>query len=737
MRTPYLFTMLSILFTNNYIFSQSDYDYYSQINKIEIFKENFNDTLSGWKVFDNTSSTFWIDNGLFLKNATNQGSYPFFKSIFLDCENNYEIEFEFQFLRDLKNSGLFFKLLLDNNEYGLYLYRNNKSGIINCYLGKWDTKKNITIYSINENTNRLTIRNSNDSLHFYLNGDHLSSVQIEKNGILKTISFYPFQKSICKINYISINVLNKAFEFSKHDIDELKNTKIALLPIIPSSLISSDINAKIEYRLTDYLKSLNKFQLINEEDIKYAINQRNINLMSLDAITAIEIGKSLKADAIAIGYINDFEKEEEYLGKEETSYHEADKYKRHISFTFNLKLISVYNGEIITNIQKNIDKSDLGFINIRSTDNSSSYNSNANLGTNLILAVIDGAAKGISESKLNDELLPFKTLEDNCIEEIIYFSYTQILGNSRLYSFKNNFENFYADTENTFMAKSNVSDIENYANTHSSIISDIDINIPKTREYRPNSIAVIIGNQDYEKISKVDYAINDCNSIKNYLINTLGFREGNILFSQNITKTDFEEIFGNNEYYQGKLYNMIKPNISDVFIFYSGHGAPGLKNNRSYLVPIDCDPDYLEIRGYSLELFYQNLAKLQAKSIIIIVDACFSGTDIYKDISAILPKVNNPVFNIPNGVILTSSENTESSCWYNEQEHGIFTYCFLKAIQNMKENDKNNDGKLSIQEIHNSIASQTDGVPYFSRVLHSKEQHPTLQGNKDIILIEF
>jgi len=266
---------------------------------------------------------------------------------------------------------------------------------------------------------------------------------------------------------------------------------------------------------------------------------------------------------------------------------------------------------------------------------------------------------------------------------------------------------------------------------------NVDRNLPKTRMSQPNAVAVVIGNKDYQKISSVDYAINDAKSIKNYLVKTLGFKEGNIFYFENISKADFEEIFGNREFHQGKLFNNIKPNISDVFIFYSGHGAPGLTNLKGYFVPVGCDPNYLEFRGYSLETFYSSLSKLTAKSVTIVIDACFSGENVHKNISSIIPKVTDPVFIIPNGVLLTSSRATEPSCWYNDQEHGLFTYFFLKAINDKKNSDTDNDGALSYQEIYDYISPQTEGIPYYARRLHAKEQHPTIQGNGGKILIEY
>lgn len=267
---------------------------------------------------------------------------------------------------------------------------------------------------------------------------------------------------------------------------------------------------------------------------------------------------------------------------------------------------------------------------------------------------------------------------------------------------------------------------------------NVDRGIPATKMYQPDAVAVIIGNKDYQKVPNVDYAINDALSFRNYLINVLGVKSGNIIYLENIEKSDFEELFGNKEFNEGKLFNMVKPSVSDVYIYYSGHGAPGLKSFKGYFMPVDCDPNYIEFRGYSIETFYENLAKLPARSVTVIQDACFSGEDVYKDISAsILPKVQDPAFMIPNGVLISSSAATEPSCWYNEQQHGLFTYFFLRAVKDKENSDKNRDGELSFQEIFDYISSQTEGVPYYARRINGKKQTPTLKGNSDRIFVKY
>ena len=255
-----------------------------------------------------------------------------------------------------------------------------------------------------------------------------------------------------------------------------------------------------------------------------------------------------------------------------------------------------------------------------------------------------------------------------------------------------------------------------------------DIEIPpKTKLSNPNAVAVVIGNRDYKNVSDVKYALKDAISIENYLINVMGYKENNIYLVKNATQSDFTRIFGKEKNFKGELYNSVKEGKSDVFIYYSGHGAPGLNSKKSYFVPVNADPKYIEFVGYQADIFYENLSKLPAKSITVVIDACFSGANIINDISPVIIDVDDPVIKLKNGVVISSSQARQVSTWLREKEHGLFTYFFLKAIHN-KNADYNNDKQLTYNEIFDYISDNSEGVPYYARRIHGIEQTPTMQG---------
>ena len=145
----------------------------------------------------------------------------------------------------------------------------------------------------------------------------------------------------------------------------------------------------------------------------------------------------------------------------------------------------------------------------------------------------------------------------------------------------------------------------------------------------PYGVAVIIGNNSYEneRVPEVSYAHRDADAFRRFVLDVLGFNPDNFIDLRDASQAQMETAFGNEHSYQGKMWRYLNPRHgSDVVVFYSGHGVPGLKDRRGYLLPADADPDSAEINGYPIDLLYANLGRLEAaNSVQVFLDACFSG----------------------------------------------------------------------------------------------------------------
>ncbi len=266
---------------------------------------------------------------------------------------------------------------------------------------------------------------------------------------------------------------------------------------------------------------------------------------------------------------------------------------------------------------------------------------------------------------------------------------------------------------------------------------DVDTNIPEGQKAGRFDVAVIIGNRNYAASGSpdVEFAKRDALVMKEYLVRTMGYDPANILYAEDAALSRFNEFFGSERSHKGKLFRYVKPGVSKVFVYYVGHGAPDLETQEAYFVPVDANPQDLKSNGYRLQTFYDNLSKIPAKKVTVVLDTCFSGnTDrgmLFKNISPTLVKVKKEYRGPQNAVLMTSAAVDQVSGWYPEKSHSLFTYFFLKGLQGQA--DVNKDGKITVGEMD---AYVKENVPYMARRLTGNEQNPVVTGNAaDVIAV--
>ena len=233
--------------------------------------------------------------------------------------------------------------------------------------------------------------------------------------------------------------------------------------------------------------------------------------------------------------------------------------------------------------------------------------------------------------------------------------------------------------------------------------SDIDINIPTLQENFPNRFALIIGNEDYASRSMVQpeqnvpFAVNDANSVEKYMLSVLGIPQENIRKSINATAAEMRT---NINWLIQKAG--IEGKEAELFFYYAGHGFPvkdaTTNEEKSYLIPVDVSGGNAQ-EGIPLSWVYKKLQEKPCKKVTVILDACFSGAarnkGLLADNRAILIK---PVPEVLGGnlLVFASSSGDEPSNPFNKQQHGLFTYYFLKALQN-------SNGNITYQSLQEQV----------------------------------
>lgn len=191
--------------------------------------------------------------------------------------------------------------------------------------------------------------------------------------------------------------------------------------------------------------------------------------------------------------------------------------------------------------------------------------------------------------------------------------------------------------------------------------------------------AIVIGVENYrEKLPKADYAASDAKVTAEYAKRVLGYPEENValLLGDRATKSDMEK------YFERWLPNRVEKD-DEVFVYFSGHGAPNPKTGDAYLVPYDADPTYIEQTGYPLKKLYAELAKLPAKRVIVAMDSCFSGAGGRSVVAAgARPLMNVMSAEAPKGVtVLSAAAGNQISNSWKAKQHGLFTYYMLRGLR--------------------------------------------------------
>ncbi|MDB3953213.1 DUF4384 domain-containing protein [Alphaproteobacteria bacterium] len=257
---------------------------------------------------------------------------------------------------------------------------------------------------------------------------------------------------------------------------------------------------------------------------------------------------------------------------------------------------------------------------------------------------------------------------------------------------------------------------------------------PIHAEQNLDGVAVIIGNKTYENkdIPTVDFAHRDADAFKRYVIDVLEFKYENVIDLRDATKGQIESVFGNRESARGRAFQYVKPGKSDFVLFYSGHGMPGISDKRGYLLPSDSDPATAEINGYPIDLIFKNLETLNARSVTIYLDACFSGNTP----KGMLIKSASPIFikykasNTPKGItVITAASGDQLASWDHEAKLGLFTNHLLNGLYGAA--DKKGDGTVTLGELKFYLA---ENMSYAARRIFNREQKASVAGGDDVVL---
>lgn len=244
----------------------------------------------------------------------------------------------------------------------------------------------------------------------------------------------------------------------------------------------------------------------------------------------------------------------------------------------------------------------------------------------------------------------------------------------------------------------------------------VDYDIPQGKQENASTFAVIIGNENYQRVSKVDFALNDARVFAKYCNRTLGVPEQNIRVYNDATFGDIaaamNDIAEICRAYKGK---------ARVIFYYAGHGVPDESNRNAYLLPVDANGSQLET-CYALSKMYEQLGALEAESVVTLIDACFSGSLRGDGMLASARGIKLKPRDVRIGgnmVVMSAASGDQTALPYPEKNHGLFTYFLLSKL-------RDSEGDVTLGEIAEYLKEE---VAKQAIVVNKKAQTPDVKSS--------
>ncbi len=287
--------------------------------------------------------------------------------------------------------------------------------------------------------------------------------------------------------------------------------------------------------------------------------------------------------------------------------------------------------------------------------------------------------------------------------------------------------------------KKNVARFEYTSNKFRANIANVVniANVAPSQTVRQNSVGVVIGVANYRELPPAPYADNDAKIMKKYFEKVLGVEQVIEFTNDQVAGFFFDDIFNPDV---GELRKAIVKGETEVFVFYSGHGVPNKDGKDIYLFPSDGKISRLETQGYNIEKLYENLSKLGAKHVTVILDACFSGasrtstkvaTENLIAQKGVRLRPRNSWLADPNFTVITSSTGEETSLGFDDTETGLFTYFLAAGLQGTA--DANGDRVITLGELKEYVVTNVKETS--GKIIGT--QTPMFHGDNNRVIVTY
>jgi Caspase domain/Glucodextranase, domain B len=222
--------------------------------------------------------------------------------------------------------------------------------------------------------------------------------------------------------------------------------------------------------------------------------------------------------------------------------------------------------------------------------------------------------------------------------------------------------------------------------------------------------ALIIGNNNYMHITKLETAQKDASDVEKILKSKYGF-ETKLLM--NATRKDILDAIN---YFRKNL------NENDNFlIYYAGHGEYDKRADKAYWLPVDAQTDS-DTNWIIADDLTVNMKRISSRHVLVVADSCYSGAitrSVFINLKAsgsreeYLKKMNEK----PSRSLLASGGN-EPVFDSGGSGHSVFADAFIKALDEVDKKAFTAE-ELFYGYIKERVAGKSEQVPEYNTIRNS------------------
>ena len=226
-----------------------------------------------------------------------------------------------------------------------------------------------------------------------------------------------------------------------------------------------------------------------------------------------------------------------------------------------------------------------------------------------------------------------------------------------------------------------------------------------------NYYALVIGNNNYKYLRKLETAKKDAQEVANTLRLKYGF-EASVLLDAN--RNDILDAINN--------FRGILQRDDQFLIYYAGHGNFDRIAGKAYWMPVDAQRNN-DKNWIIVDTITSNIKRISSNHVLIVADSCYSGTFTRTDSLAKLDsaqkrRVYLKKMQTKKSRTLLASGGNEPVSDIGGQGHSIFAKAFLVGLNKIESNEFTSE-ELYIQYIKEMVAGSSDQTPEYNIIRNS------------------